>query len=114
MYSSAEVGLMAAECPDHALDRDGGHYLVAEENLILEVLHPEGSACAPGEVGHVVVTDLHNYATPIIRSDIGDLAEPGPPCPSGRGLMTLKRIVGRVTASQIASASAASFLFRLT
>jgi phenylacetate-CoA ligase len=34
-------------------------------------------------------------ATPLIRYDIGDYGEVGPPCPCGRGLPTLARILGR-------------------
>jgi phenylacetate-CoA ligase len=43
----------------------------------------------------VVATALHNFATPLIRYDVGDWAEVGPPCPCGRGLPTLRRILGR-------------------
>src|SRR3546814_12851910 len=32
---------------------------------------------------------------PMIRYAVGDLAEVGPPCPCGRGLPVLKRILGR-------------------
>jgi len=50
--------------------------------------------CA-GQVGRVVVTDLHNFATPLIRYDLGDYAEMADTCPCGRGLPALKRIMGR-------------------
>jgi phenylacetate-CoA ligase len=43
----------------------------------------------------VVVTDLHNFATPLIRYELGDHAEVGPPCPCGRGLPVLRRVLGR-------------------
>jgi phenylacetate-CoA ligase len=43
----------------------------------------------------VVATPLHNFAMPLIRYDIGDLAEVGPPCPCGRGLPVLRRVLGR-------------------
>src|SRR5262249_40477097 len=48
-----------------------------------------------GQSGRVVVTTLHNFAMPLIRYDIGDFAEVGAPCPCGRGLPVIKRIVGR-------------------
>ncbi|MGH7124670.1 MAG: hypothetical protein ACREFI_09885 [Stellaceae bacterium] len=32
---------------------------------------------------------------PLIRYDLGDFAELGPPCPCGRGLIVLRRVVGR-------------------
>jgi phenylacetate-CoA ligase len=65
------------------------------ENLLVEVLNGDGTACREGETGRVVATDLRNFATPLVRYDIGDLAEVGPACPCGRGLPTLSRIVGR-------------------
>jgi phenylacetate-CoA ligase len=88
-YSSQEVGMIAAECPDSGL------YHVMAESLIVEVLKPDGSPCRAGEVGRVAITDLHNFATPIVRYDIGDYAEVGGACPCGRGSPTLKRILGR-------------------
>jgi phenylacetate-CoA ligase len=42
-----------------------------------------------------VVTDLLNFASPIIRYDIGDYAEVGAACGCGRGLFTLQRVLGR-------------------
>jgi phenylacetate-CoA ligase len=88
-YSSQEIGYLACECPDSLL------YHVMSETVIVEILNDEGAPCREGQAGRVVVTDLHNFATPLIRYDIGDYAEPGPPCPCGRGLPTLKRILGR-------------------
>jgi phenylacetate-CoA ligase len=43
----------------------------------------------------VVVTDLHNFAMPLIRYALRDWAEVGPSCSCGRGLPTLRRVVGR-------------------
>ena len=63
--------------------------------MLLEVLNEEGDPCAAGEVGRVVLSDLKNFATPLIRYDIGDFAEVGPPCACGRGLPVLSRIMGR-------------------
>jgi len=88
-YSAQEVGYIALQCPDHE------HYHVQSERLIVEVLRDDNTPCAPGETGRVVVTDLHNFATPILRYEIGDYAEVGRPCPCGRGLPVLARIVGR-------------------
>jgi len=88
-YSSAEVGVIAVQCPDSGL------YHVMAESLIVELLNEKGEACMPGEIGRVVVTDLHNFATPLIRYDLGDYAEVAEPCRCGRGLRALKRIAGR-------------------
>jgi phenylacetate-CoA ligase len=43
----------------------------------------------------VIVTPLHNLAMPLVRYDIGDHAEAGAPCPCGRGLPVIRRILGR-------------------
>ena len=88
-YSANETGLMATQCPG----RD--HYHVTAENCLLEVLDDQGHQCQPGQTGRVVVTTLHSTAMPLLRYEIGDLAEPGPTCPCGRGLPVLNRIVGR-------------------
>jgi phenylacetate-CoA ligase len=90
-YSSQELGLIAAQCPDHPKH----HYHVVAENVLLEVLNERGEPARPGEVGRMVLTDLHNFATPLIRYEIGDLAEMGSPCPCGRGLPMIARVLGR-------------------
>ncbi len=88
-YSSQELGSVACECPDAPL------YHVMGETAIVEILDAAGAPCREGQTGRIVVTDLHNFATPLIRYDIGDYAEPGPVCSCGRGLPTLRRIYGR-------------------
>lgn len=88
-YSSQEFGCIALQCPQTEL------YHTMAENMIVEVLDEEGHACKPGQVGRLVITDILNYATPLIRYAIGDYAEVGEPCACGRGLPTLNRILGR-------------------
>lgn len=89
-YSARELGYMALQCPAHE------HLHVQSEAVLLEVLDDSGRPCPPGGIGRVVVTPLHNFAMPLIRYQIGDLAEVGPPCDCGRGLPVLTRIMGRV------------------
>lgn len=89
VYSSQEAGNIALQCPQSGL------YHVMAENLIVEIVDANGAAVEQGKTGRVVLTDLNNFATPLIRYDIGDYAEAGPACPCGRGLPTLKRILGR-------------------
>lgn len=89
LYSTQEVGMIALQCPD------APHYHVQSENVIVEILDDDGNECPPGEVGRVVVTDLHNFASPLIRYALGDYAEVGDRCPCGRGLPVLTRIMGR-------------------
>ncbi len=94
-YSCREIGPIAFQCPE------GPAYHVHAENVVLEVLDEAGAACKPGETGRVVVTPLHNFAMPLLRYDLGDFAEVAPPCPCGRGLPALKRVVGRVTSMAV-------------
>jgi phenylacetate-CoA ligase len=89
MYSSQEVGYIALQCPEQA------HYHIQSENVLVEVLDNAGRACGPGQIGKVVITTLHNFAMPLVRYDIEDYAEVGGPCPCGRGLPVLTRILGR-------------------
>lgn len=89
LYSAQEVGVIALQCPDSDLLH------VQSEHLLVEVLNDVGQPCREGEIGQVVVTDLHNFAMPLIRYALRDWAEVGPPCSCGRGLPTLRRVVGR-------------------
>jgi phenylacetate-CoA ligase len=88
-YSSQEVGCVALQCPL------SGALHVQAESLHVEVLDEAGNPCAPGQIGRVVVTDLHNFAMPLIRYEMGDYAEVGGPCACGRGLPVLTRVIGR-------------------
>jgi phenylacetate-CoA ligase len=90
LYSSQEVGYIALQCPSGS-----GLYHVQCENLLVEILDEAGRPCAPGEIGRVVVSTLHNFAMPLLRYDTRDYAEVGAPCPCGRGLPTLVRVLGR-------------------
>ena len=88
-YTSQECGFIALQCPTGP-----GYHVLAETHLV-EIVDAAGLACAPGETGRVLVTDLHNFATPLIRYDIGDFSVAGALCPCGRGLPTIERIAGR-------------------
>ena len=66
-YGSREFSGIAYECLAHA-----GHHVV-DECYIVELL-VDGRPAQPGEVGEIVITDLFNRATPMIRYRIGDLA----------------------------------------
>jgi phenylacetate-CoA ligase len=89
MYIVQECGYLALQCPEHE------HYHVQAEGVLLEVLDDRGRACEPGETGRVVVTPLQGFATVLLRYEVGDYAEVGEPCPCGRGLPVLRRILGR-------------------
>ena len=82
-YGCGEVGSIAHEC-EH-----GNMHLMAD-NLIVEV-DSEGSGS-----GEIIVTDLFNTATPLIRYRLGDYATlSGEKCSCGRGLPLVKGIHGR-------------------
>ena len=84
-----ENGVLALQCPKHDT------YHVQADSVIVEILDEGDQPCKPGEIGRVVVTDLHNFATPFIRYELGDYAERGEACPCGRTLPVLTRILGR-------------------
>jgi phenylacetate-CoA ligase len=86
-YGCEEIGLIASECQEH----DGMH--VAAEGVYAEIL--EGENNTPGRI---VVTDLVNKGTPLIRYEIGDLATKKTGiCRCGRGLPRIGKIVGRTS-----------------
>ncbi|MEZ5710401.1 MAG: hypothetical protein R3E02_13540 [Blastomonas sp.] len=89
-YSSQELGYLAMQCPDVP-----DYYHVMADSVLIELLRDDGSAAEPGEIGRVVVSDLVNFATPLIRYDIGDYAMAAGACPCRRGLPALHRIMGR-------------------
>jgi len=88
-YGSREFKLIAMEC-----ERGGLH--ISADNLQLEILR-NGVPAAPGELGQVVITDLHNYGLPFIRYELGDLATVRTDaCLCGRGLPLLGAVHGRI------------------
>jgi phenylacetate-CoA ligase len=91
-YGCREVSVVASECPAHR----GLHTMA--EGLLVEVVRADGSPAPAGELGSILVTDLLNFAMPLIRYRIGDMGswEPGD-CPCGRGLPRLRGVAGRVT-----------------
>nr|WP_316626966.1 hypothetical protein [uncultured Brevundimonas sp.] len=89
IYSARETGYLALQCPE------SDNYHLQSESALVEILRPDGTPCDVGETGRVVVTPLHNFAMPLIRYELGDQAELGPPCPCGRGLPVLTTILGR-------------------
>jgi phenylacetate-CoA ligase len=91
-YGSREA-YIASECAEHR-----GYHIHAEV-LVVEVVDADGRACAPGELGRVLVTDLSNHAFPFVRYEIGDLAVAAPAgaCACGVSLPRLERVEGRIS-----------------
>jgi phenylacetate-CoA ligase len=91
MYGSREVGNTACECNL----RQGRH--IAMETSIVEFIR-DGKPVEPGEEGEIFITDLTNFAFPLIRYQINDYGIPlASECACGRGLALMDRAVGRIT-----------------
>ena len=68
-YSNQENGILAQEISSNE------YYRLNEADYYIEFLKIDSDEEAnKGEISRIVVTDLYNYATPIIRYDTGDLA----------------------------------------
>jgi phenylacetate-CoA ligase len=89
-YGTADVGLIAYECPR----REGMHL---SSRVLVEIIDPRSSApLPPGEVGEVVVTFL-SKVYPLVRLATGDLSSLTlDPCLCGRTSPRLLRVIGRV------------------
>ncbi len=66
-YSNLENGIIAQQEVNSDL------FLVNTASYYVEIFHPNKEELLPnGELGRIVVTDLYNYAMPMIRYDTGD------------------------------------------
>ena len=89
-YSCEEVGPIGMEC-----ERFPGRYHVATSNVIVEVASEGEVTIGDAQVGEVLLTHLHSYATPFIRYAVGDLASLADRCPCGHDGPTLANVAGR-------------------
>jgi phenylacetate-CoA ligase len=91
-YGLRELGSWSAQSCSASPEQ----FHINTEIIVCEILRDDGTPCAPGERGRVVLTDLYNYARPFIRYDTGDLATAGnEQCSCGRGLPLMSEIEGR-------------------
>jgi phenylacetate-CoA ligase len=89
-YSTVENAVFASEC-------EHGSLHISPDVAMVEILRPDGSPCAPGEVGEVVATNFSRLYQPLIRYRLGDLAAwDEQACKCGRHMPVIKEIVGRV------------------
>jgi phenylacetate-CoA ligase len=87
-------GLREAALVGHDCDRFTMHTM--DEQVILEVIHPETLEPTSGE-GELVVTSLISRAMPVIRYRTGDIVTlSDEPCPCGRSLRSLVISGGRI------------------
>jgi phenylacetate-CoA ligase len=90
-YGGRDAGFIAHECPQ------GGIHLTAED-VIVEIVGPDGQALPAGKAGEIVVTHLATRDFPFIRYRTGDVAVMDDRvCSCGRGLPMLREIQGRAT-----------------
>lgn len=88
-YGCHEINLVAWEC------KETGDLHLCDDLAIVEVLS-DGRPANPGESGDVVVTNLHAYASPYLRYELGDRAVAGEPtCRCGAPFATIRSIQGR-------------------
>ena len=67
-YSNEENGILGQ---DEGLNNV---FTINEADYIVEILDENGEKVEDGKLGRIVVTDLYNYAMPMIRYDTGDIA----------------------------------------
>ena len=89
-YGCREFAVIASECEAH----EGLH--INAENLLVEAM-ADGRACIDQD-GEIVITDLRNFAMPMIRyriRDVGRIKSTSCTCPRGLPMMEISG--GRVT-----------------
>ena len=93
-YGCAEGLLMACK-------KDLPYYYIMSPHVYIEIVDDNGKAVKDGEIGNVLVTCLTNFAMPLIRYKLGDLAImlPKEDYPKNKDLHypLLKKIIGRET-----------------
>ena len=89
-YSNEENGIMGLQN-----EKDEG-YRIDTETYYYEILKMDSDEPAePGELGRIVITDLFNYAFPILRYDNGDTAVAVRKEKNGRFKLYLSELYGR-------------------
>lgn len=92
-YGSCETGPIAFECQANSM------HLMAD-NLYIEIIK-DGKLAKPGETGEIIVTELFNYRTPLIRYKLGDRItlknNVSYNCACGRDLPIIEDISGRTS-----------------
>ena len=90
-YGNAERAGCMSQC-------ENGLFHLRAEHSYAEILDKHNQPAKPGTPGRLVVTAFGNYATPLVRYDVGDIAiiSEGRTCRCGRGGALVERIIGRV------------------
>lgn len=96
-YGGRDAGFIAHECPS-------GSMHLTHEDVIVEIVDPQGKVLPNGETGEIVVTHLATRHFPFVRyrtGDVGALSDES--CACGRTLPVLKELQGRSTDFLVAS-----------
>ena len=89
-YSNEENGIMGLQ------NEENEGYRIDTETYYYEILKMDSDEPAePGELGRIVITDLFNYAFPILRYDNGDTAVAVRKEKNGRFKLYLSELYGR-------------------
>jgi phenylacetate-CoA ligase len=90
VYACEEMGPIAIQCPESGLMH------TCAEHMIVEVIDDDGAPVPTNSAGRIILTGFYNYATPLLRYEIGDVVETAAGrCSCGRSLPALRRVVGR-------------------
>ena len=90
-YSCEEVGPLAFQCPE-----SDDYYHCAVTNAVVEVVDLQGRHVRDGAQGNVLVTGLHQWASPAVRYDLNDIATWHARCPGcGNTAPALSQLLGR-------------------
>ncbi len=109
-YFSTEAGLIASNC------KEGDKMHILNDRVILEIIDNDGNPVKAGETGNVVITDLNNFASPVIRYDgLNDLAKfSETPCSCGHPGTFLEMVAGRKVDSIVTKSGRIINPFRVT
>ena len=90
-YAATEAPTIAASSPEHM------ELEIAEDVVVIEIVEENGVAVPPGQPGgKVLLTNLINYAQPLIRYALTDSVVESPmPNPAGRPWRCLLSVDGR-------------------
>ncbi|MEH6813775.1 MAG: AMP-binding protein [Motiliproteus sp.] len=90
-YGGRDAGFIAHQCL-------AGSMHISAEDIIVEIIDPDGTPLPAGQSGEIVTTHLATSGFPFVRyrtGDIGTLSADS--CACGRGLPVLEKIEGRAT-----------------